>query len=164
MSSALAELLGESLVHRDGTTSPATSALAGLDYVLLYFSASWCPPCKRFTPMLGDYLKAHGAAKRFGVVFVSGDRDPASFEAYFAHHAWDLAVPYTASRTIAALNQSACARGGSGEGRVGAVGGVAPCQGDEPPTRTLTPPPSRNHPTPTHIPPAQSTKSRASRR
>lgn len=109
MSAALVELLGESLAHKDGSSTATAAALAGLDYVLLYFSASWCPPCKRFTPMLGEYLKAHGAreGKRFNVVFVSGDRDPASFKDYFAHHEWDLAVPFTASRTIAALNQSA---------------------------------------------------------
>ena len=49
----------------------------------LYFSAHWCPPCRRFTPQLVkcyEDLKAQG--KKFEVVFVSSDKDEAGFEEY----------------------------------------------------------------------------------
>ena len=46
---------------------PAAEALAG-KIVALYFSASWCPPCKLFTPVLkAAYEAANKAGKRFEV-------------------------------------------------------------------------------------------------
>jgi nucleoredoxin len=65
--------------------------------VALYFSASWCPPCRRFTPKLIEAYKelaSHG--KSFEVVFVSGDQDEEAFNAYFAKMPW-LAVPFSDS-------------------------------------------------------------------
>mmetsp|Transcript_1874 Transcript_1874/g.3537 ORF Transcript_1874/g.3537 Transcript_1874/m.3537 type:complete len:146 (-) Transcript_1874:325-762(-) len=61
--------------------------------VLLYFSAHWCPPCRAFTPKLVKFyedLKAQGVD--FDIIFVSSDRDQASFEEYFAFMPW-LAIP-----------------------------------------------------------------------
>ncbi len=41
-------------------------------YVGVYFSASWCPPCKTFTPKLVDFRNANN--KDFEVVLVGADR------------------------------------------------------------------------------------------
>jgi nucleoredoxin len=60
------------LKTKDGVVSPAS--LAG-KYVGVYFSAHWCPPCRRFTPKLAstyNFLQATG--KPFEVIFVSADR------------------------------------------------------------------------------------------
>jgi nucleoredoxin len=61
----------------------------------LYFSAHWCPPCRRFTPELAKVyqgLKAEGYTK-FEVVFVSSDADDHAFLDYFNDMPW-LALPY----------------------------------------------------------------------
>lgn len=41
--------------HLTSELEPAISA----DKALLYFSASWCGPCKSFKPMLEEFEKAH---------------------------------------------------------------------------------------------------------
>ena len=52
-------MLGDTLlVHSDptkplGVPKPTAEALAGKQFVVLFFSASWCPPCKKFSSFLG---------------------------------------------------------------------------------------------------------------
>jgi len=87
--------LGESFRGKDGDVPAASIA----DKVkLLYFSAHWCPPCRAFTPQLA---KAYGDWKAKGmeveVIFVSGDKDQASFDEYYGTMPW-LAVPFEDSR------------------------------------------------------------------
>ncbi|MFM1550953.1 MAG: thioredoxin-like domain-containing protein [Lentisphaeria bacterium] len=100
------------------TTKPATAATAGsgaaklfpdglvdsenqpvdIDYldgklVALYFSAKWCGPCRRFTPLL---IKYHSENKDdFEVVFVSSDRKVEQQQEYMkkASMPWP-AVPF----------------------------------------------------------------------
>ena len=43
---------GAKLCRRDGSDAGTLEAAAGGKLVALYFSAHWCPPCQRFTPML----------------------------------------------------------------------------------------------------------------
>lgn len=70
----------------------ARDALKG-KYVGVYFSASWCPPCQRFTPKLSDAYAKHLKAKNLEIVFVSADRDAEAFSSYFSKMPW-LAVGY----------------------------------------------------------------------
>ena len=71
----------------------------------LYFSASWCPPCRRFTPKLVQvYEQLTTQDKCLEVVFVSRDRDEESFNAYFAKMPW-LAVPFSDSDCLQRLNK-----------------------------------------------------------
>jgi nucleoredoxin len=58
----------------------------------LYFSAHWCPPCRGFTPKLVEAYKDHLKAKGLEIVFVSSDRDTASFMEYYKEMPW-LAIP-----------------------------------------------------------------------
>eukprot|EP00052_Salpingoeca_macrocollata_P020270 m.170017 g.170017 ORF g.170017 m.170017 type:complete len:416 (+) comp21212_c0_seq1:174-1421(+) len=62
-------------------------------YIGLYFSASWCGPCHRFTPeLVKTYNTLVQAGKPFEVVFVSADRDQASFDEYYGKMPW-MALP-----------------------------------------------------------------------
>lgn len=69
-----------------------TATLNQKDYILLYFSASWCPPCRAFTPQLVDFYNKHKANKNFEIVFCSWDNNPQEFSNYFQKMPW-LAMP-----------------------------------------------------------------------
>jgi len=75
-------------IIKAGAELPA-SQLASTEVVGLYFSAHWCPPCRGFTPKLAETYKAVLAAgKSFEIVFVSSDKDDASFNDYAAEQPW----------------------------------------------------------------------------
>jgi len=58
------------------------------------FSAHWCPPCRKFTPVLtSSYTKLKESGKNFEIVFVSEDHDIESFTEYYAEMPW-LAIPF----------------------------------------------------------------------
>jgi nucleoredoxin len=61
--------------------------------IALYFSASWCPPCQRFTPILTEFYKTAKKSKLgFEIVYVSSDRSIEEFEEYYGKMPW-LAIP-----------------------------------------------------------------------
>ncbi|XP_008792848.2 probable nucleoredoxin 1 [Phoenix dactylifera] len=71
----------------------------------LYFSASWCGPCHRFTPKLVEaYNEISSRVGDFEVIFISGDEDEESFNNYFSEMPW-LAIPFSDSETRDRLNE-----------------------------------------------------------
>ena len=76
----------------------------------VYFSAHWCGPCRSFTPMLTDFYKNLSASKNFEVVFVSSDKDQASFDDYFGSMPW-AALPFGERDLKAKLSQKFGVRG-----------------------------------------------------
>merc|ERR1711939_636610 len=92
------DLLGNVVLNCKGDEINREEALQD-KYLALYFSAHWCPPCKRFTPELAKTYAALKAAGRDDVefVFVSGDRDEEAFKKYFATMPW-LALPFDEER------------------------------------------------------------------
>ena len=50
-------LAGATLVKADGATVKAEEVLNNKELVLFYFSGHWCPPCRRFTPMLKEFYE-----------------------------------------------------------------------------------------------------------
>jgi len=93
MTTAFTALLGDTLKSGDGSTISTSNALAGKKAVGLYFSAHWCPPCRGFTPKLASAYSESLSKLGLEIVFVSSDRDEASFDSYFAEQPW-LALPY----------------------------------------------------------------------
>ena len=73
----------------DAQGKPAPSqTLAGTQRTLLYFSASWCPHCRDFTPKLVDFYRTHGGGKAFQLLFVSDDDSTGDMRAYM--HDYDM--------------------------------------------------------------------------
>jgi len=81
-------------VCRNDGSKVSIESLSSNEAVLLYFSAHWCPPCRRFTPFLADLYKSlKEDGKAVEVVFVSWDRGEEQFKEYFESMPW-LAIPY----------------------------------------------------------------------
>ncbi|CCW69858.1 unnamed protein product [Phytomonas sp. Hart1] len=93
---ALTLLRGQSL-----TPIPENKALEGKKYVLVYFSAQWCPPCRVFTPELRTFYEKSHKEKNFEVVFVSLDQTAGGMRAYMesAHGDW-LALPFDEAKGV----------------------------------------------------------------
>ena len=70
----------------------------------LYFSAHWCPPCRGFTPQLAAKYTG-GLKENLDIVFVSSDRDEASFAEYFADMPWS-ALPFERRDAKDALSEA----------------------------------------------------------
>jgi thiol-disulfide isomerase/thioredoxin len=85
--------LEEGTLLRSGVKEPVplAEALGGKEFVLLYVSAHWCPPCRKFTPMLANWYQT--VKSQVEVVFLSCDHDDKGFQSYFASHPW-MAVAY----------------------------------------------------------------------
>lgn len=65
--------------------------LAGVKFYALYFSASWCPPCREFTPGFVDaYGKIRALYPEFEVVLVNFDRSLGAMVSYMRddHMQW----------------------------------------------------------------------------
>jgi len=84
-----------SFVGKDGQKRTFAELSKDCEAIGLYFSASWCGPCHKFTPILAscynELAKADADAKRpkrFEVIFMSSDRDEESFKKYFADMPW----------------------------------------------------------------------------
>jgi thiol-disulfide isomerase/thioredoxin len=80
------------LISARGESVPVAALTSSI--VGIYFSGHWCGPCRRFTPELVrayDELRQQGRA--FEIIFVSSDRDAASFDDYSATMPW-LALDY----------------------------------------------------------------------
>jgi len=72
--------------------------LKSKEVVGIYFSGHWSPPCRKFTPLLGEfYRNMKKKGKSFEVVFVSSDHDLESYNAYIREMPW-LAMPFNDPR------------------------------------------------------------------
>ena len=68
------------LVKADGRKAKVSKEMLKKRFILVYFSAHWCPPCRKFTPQLVKwYNKDH---KDFTVILVSADEDKVAMTKY----------------------------------------------------------------------------------
>ena len=85
------------VMTKDGEI-PLTQALEGVEFVAIYFSAHWCPPCRNFTPVLSSfYEEVNKDGKKMEIIFVSSDQDDAAFKDYFGSMPWK-ACPFEVDR------------------------------------------------------------------
>ena len=87
---------GATLVTKDGIKS-TKEVLGNKQYVGIYFSASWCPPCRGFTPLLAEFYEMlqseDGHEDVLEIIFASSDKDQSEFEAYYKKMPW-LSLPF----------------------------------------------------------------------
>mmetsp|Transcript_39099 Transcript_39099/g.81823 ORF Transcript_39099/g.81823 Transcript_39099/m.81823 type:complete len:165 (-) Transcript_39099:297-791(-) len=103
MASQLEQLVGPTLVNNKGEEVPSSEALQGKKYVMLYFSAHWCPPCRKFTPLLAAAYTAHkkhisddenNSEGEIEVIFISSDSVQSEYDNYRGGMPW-LSVPFS---------------------------------------------------------------------
>ena len=59
------------------------SKLAGVQYIAFYYSASWCPPSRAFTPdLVSFYNEFKPSHPNFEIIFVSDDRSDGDMASY----------------------------------------------------------------------------------
>jgi len=100
----LEETFGEEVLGQEGKMLKSSDIAKNYEFISLYFSAHWCPPCRGFTPKLADCYKAvNKDAKRWEILFVSSDKTEDQFNDYFGSHPW-AALPYAERKLKAKLS------------------------------------------------------------
>ncbi len=69
-------------IYRYGQTDRNASYLDQREYLLVFFSASWCPHCRDFTPYLRDFYTKH-QDRSFEVLLVPRDRREEEMQGYY---------------------------------------------------------------------------------
>lgn len=86
---------GDSLACKGDASSVDTNTCLQNKYVMIYFSAHWCGPCRQFTPGLAAfYSDLKKTRDDFELVFVSSDKDEAGFNEYYGSMPW-TAMPFS---------------------------------------------------------------------
>eukprot|EP00002_Diphylleia_rotans_P006952 TRINITY_DN163_c0_g1_i10.p1 TRINITY_DN163_c0_g1~~TRINITY_DN163_c0_g1_i10.p1 ORF type:complete len:408 (+),score=103.73 TRINITY_DN163_c0_g1_i10:114-1337(+) len=98
----IAEVMSGKYLSKGGDVTEADFAGKTLG---LYFSAHWCPPCRKFTPELVQFYHNMKAKRSdFEIIFVTGDNSEEEFAEYFGEMPW-LAIPYDDEERKGALNR-----------------------------------------------------------
>lgn len=101
--SAFNAMFGTKLLRGQKTVN-TSEVLGDHRRIAVYFSAHWCPPCRRFTPILANKYKNAGENRDTEVIFVSSDQNQASFDEYFGEMPW-LALPFSERELKGKLSQ-----------------------------------------------------------
>ncbi|MDP4625433.1 MAG: thioredoxin-like domain-containing protein [Akkermansiaceae bacterium] len=78
------DVLDGNLVKLDGNSVKRYELEAKPEkYYVFYYTASWCPPCQKYTPMLVDfYEKQKPGNGNFELVLITSDSDEGAMEGY----------------------------------------------------------------------------------
>ena len=93
-----AEKFPEKLITSSGKEVNTSEALKG-KIVLVYFSASWCGPCRAFTPQLIKFYKKTAKKEKLEIVLAGFDKTEDAMKKYMKKYSmpW-LAVPFNDSQ------------------------------------------------------------------
>jgi len=90
-------------IFRYGLADRKAAYLDQREYVLVFFSASWCPHCRDFTPRLREFY-AKNQGRSFEVLLVPRDRSAEEMQQYY--RGFDMpwpAVPFDRGEVISKL-------------------------------------------------------------
>jgi thiol-disulfide isomerase/thioredoxin len=88
-------ITGGHLVSANGSEWNFNPSGGAVDYLAIYFSAHWCPPCRAFTPRLVQWYNGFKPSHpNFELIFVSDDHDEASMFDYMT----TMSMPWPAVR------------------------------------------------------------------
>ena len=94
----------DKLISKSGSTS--ISQFRSAKTKALYFSASWCTPCRKFSRILAEfYKKVNNGQKELEIIFVSDDASEDDFNNYYKDMPW-LAIPFDETRIIEDLQEA----------------------------------------------------------
>jgi nucleoredoxin len=80
--SAFDDILDGNLVKLSGKSLKSFKDLQKpTKYYVFYYTASWCPPCQQFTPLLVDFYNDK-KNENFEVILITSDRDEGAMEKY----------------------------------------------------------------------------------
>lgn len=108
MADQLLEKMAPHLIDAGG--EKVTVKLKQKEHVLIYWSASWCGPCRKFTPQLIKYYNENGGGKDFEVVLVCIDRSEEKMMKYMS--SYDMPWPAVSFDEKAATGAKSYAKGG----------------------------------------------------
>ena len=82
----IAQQFSNSLMILDDNGNPKavdSARLTGVKYWAFYYSASWCPPCRAFTPVLVDFYRSFKPSHpNFELIFVNDDHSESAMLSY----------------------------------------------------------------------------------
>lgn len=97
--SRLIKALKGTLVDADGKPVPDAN-IEGTQVFALYYGASWCPPCRHFSPKFVKYINSVAAANpHLTIILMSNDKDVSAMYGYMKEEH----MPFPAM-TLATLN------------------------------------------------------------
>lgn len=105
---AVSQTLQGNLVRLQGSrlTDYPRQDLEGKRLFAFYYSASWCGPCRRFTPDLVDfYNRVQRTHPEFELIFVSSDNDVRAMQDYMREYRMQFpAIRYNRRNNIDVVN------------------------------------------------------------
>ncbi|TMW56512.1 hypothetical protein Poli38472_006522 [Pythium oligandrum] len=95
-------LENQKILTKSGDHVSIAEALGQKKVVGLYFSGHYCPPCRKFTPLLAQvYEEIKEEHDDFEIIFVSSDKEIEKYDEYYKEMPW-LALPWAESRDLKA--------------------------------------------------------------
>lgn len=99
---SLMELFPTELINSSGRKVAANTALQNKKFIAVYFSASWCGPCRGFTPQLVKFYKQVAKKNNLEIILVGSDKTEKAMMDYMKKDSmpW-LAIPFEDPRNTA---------------------------------------------------------------
>jgi thiol-disulfide isomerase/thioredoxin len=91
MANELLDKMSPHLINSKGEA--ITVDLKSKEYVLIYWSASWCGPCRELTPKLVEFYNNNGGGDKFEIILMCLDRSEEQMATYMKKMPWP-AVKY----------------------------------------------------------------------